>query len=212
MRALLIYAARCARGVIKRDTSEDTMEDKIRFMRTALARAKKGLAQGEVPVGAVVVCEGKIVGSGYNRRTRTQMASSHAEMYAIDRACKKLKSWRLPDCDLYVTLEPCPMCMGAALNARIRKIYFGAYEQKGRSMTRELAASNLLNHTVEVEGGVLEEECSAILSGFFRAMRAKAKAAAAQEAPSPAQEGELGPSAGSEEGLSAGGAEGTGAG
>ena len=212
MRALLIYAARRTRGVIKRDTSEDTMEDKIRFMRAALARAKKGLAQGEVPVGAVVVCEGKIVGSGYNRRTRTQMASSHAEMYAIDRACKKLKSWRLPDCDLYVTLEPCPMCMGAALNARIRKIYFGAYEQKGRSMTRELAASNLLNHTVEVEGGVLEEECSAILSGFFRAMRAKAKAAAAQEAPSPAQEGELGPSAGSEEGLSAGGAEGTGAG
>ncbi len=212
MRALLIYAARRTRGVIKRDTSEDTMEDKIRFMRAALARAKKGLAQGEVPVGAVVVCEGKIVGSGYNRRTRTQMASSHAEMYAIDRACKKLKSWRLPDCDLYVTLEPCPMCMGAALNARIRKIYFGAYEQKGRSMTRELAASNLLNHTVEVEGGVLEEECSAILSGFFRAMRAKAKAAAAQEAPSPAQEGELGPSAGSEEGLSAGAGEGTGAG
>ena len=151
------------------------MEEKIRFMKEALRRAKKGLAQGEVPVGAVVVCEGKIVGSGYNRRTKTQMASSHAEMYAIDRACKKLKSWRLPECDLYVTLEPCPMCMGAALNARIRKVYFGAYEQKGRSMTAELAASNLLNHTLEVEGGVLEEECSAILSGFFRAMRERNK-------------------------------------
>lgn len=151
------------------------MEEKIRFMKEALRRAKKGLAQGEVPVGAVVVCEGKIVGSGYNRRTRTQMASSHAEMYAIDRACKKLKSWRLPECDLYVTLEPCPMCMGAALNARIRKVYFGAYEQKGRSMTAELAASNLLNHTLEVEGGVLEEECSAILSGFFRSMRERNK-------------------------------------
>ena len=151
------------------------MEEKIRFMKEALRRAKKGLAQGEVPVGAVVVCEGKIVGSGYNRRTKTQMASSHAEMYAIDRACKKLKSWRLPECDLYVTLEPCPMCMGAALNARIRKVYFGAYEQKGRSMTAELAASNLLNHTMEVEGGVLEEECSAILSGFFRAMRERNK-------------------------------------
>ena len=151
------------------------MEEKIRFMKEALRRAKKGLAQGEVPVGAVVVCDGKIVGSGYNRRTKTQMASSHAEMYAIDRACKKLKSWRLPECDLYVTLEPCPMCMGAALNARIRKVYFGAYEQKGRSMTAELAASNLLNHTLEVEGGVLEEECSAILSGFFRSMRERNK-------------------------------------
>ena len=90
-------------------------------------------------------------------------------------ACKKFKSWRLPECDLYVTLEPCPMCMGAALNARIRKIYFGAYEQKGRSMTKELAESNLLNHTVEVEGGVLEEECSAMLSGFFRSMRERTK-------------------------------------
>ena len=147
------------------------MEEKVKFMRAALRCAKKGLAQGEVPVGAVVVCEGKILGSGYNRRAKTQLVSSHAEMYAIDSACKKLKSWRLENCDLYVTLEPCPMCMGAALNARIRKVYFGAYEQKGRSMTQELAASNLLNHTLETEGGVLEEECSQILSGFFRAMR-----------------------------------------
>lgn len=150
------------------------MEDKIKFMKAALARAKKGLAQGEVPVGAVVVYEGKIIGSGYNRRTRTQMASSHAEMYALDRACRKLKSWRLNDCDLYVTLEPCPMCMGAALNARVRKVYFGAYEQKGRSMTEALAASNLLNHTLETEGGVLEKECSELLSGFFRSMRSRA--------------------------------------
>ncbi len=151
------------------------MDEKEKFMRAALKRAEKGLAQGEVPVGAVIVCGGKIVASGYNRRTATQLASSHAEMYAIDRACRKFKSWRLPECDLYVTLEPCPMCMGAALNARVRKIYFGAYEQKGRSMTKELAESNLLNHTVEVEGGVLEKECSEILSGFFRSMRARTK-------------------------------------
>ena len=161
------------------------MEDKIKFMKEALKRAKKGLAQGEVPVGAVIVHEGRVVSSGYNRRTKTQTAISHAEMYAIDRACKKFGSWRLPECDLYVTLEPCPMCMGAALNARVRKIYFGAYEQKGRSMTRELAESNLLNHTLEVEGGVLGEECSALLSGFFRAMRARAK-----EVPAPPQEGQ----------------------
>ncbi|HIY77811.1 MAG TPA: nucleoside deaminase [Candidatus Borkfalkia excrementavium] len=149
------------------------MEDKIKYMRAALKKAEKGLSEGEVPVGAVVVCEGKIIGSGYNRRARTQMASSHAEMYAIDKACRKLGSWRLENCDLYVTLEPCPMCMGAALNARIRKVYFGAYEQKGRSMTEALAASNLLNHTLEVEGGVLEGECSSLLSGFFRDMRAR---------------------------------------
>ncbi len=166
------------------------MEDKIKFMKEALKRAKKGLAQGEVPVGAVIVHEGKVVSSGYNRRTRTQTAISHAEIYAIDRACKKFGSWRLPECDLYVTLEPCPMCMGAALNARVRKIYFGAYEQKGRSMTGELAASNLLNHTLEVEGGVLEEECSEVLSGFFRSMRARTKQGAAASAADAANEGE----------------------
>ena len=164
------------------------MEDKIKFMKEALKRAKKGLAQGEVPVGAVIVHEGKVVSSGYNRRTRTQTAISHAEIYAIDRACKKFGSWRLPECDLYVTLEPCPMCMGAALNARVRKIYFGAYEQKGRSMTGELAASNLLNHTLEVEGGVLEEECSEVLSGFFRSMRARTKQGAAASPPPAAAE------------------------
>ena len=159
------------------------MEDKLKFMYAALKRAQKGLAQGEVPVGAVIVYNGTIIASGYNRRTQTQMATSHAEMYAIDRACKKRKSWRLCDCDLYVTLEPCPMCMGAMLNARIRKLYFGAYEQKGRSMTQALADSNLLNHTLEIEGGVLQEECSDILSGFFRDMRksAKEKGQSAQE-------------------------------
>ncbi len=158
------------------------MEEKEKFMREALKRAKRGLAQGEVPVGAVIVHEGKVIASGYNRRASTQTAISHAETYAIDRACKKFHSWRLPECDLYVTLEPCPMCMGAALNARVRKIYFGAYEQKGRSMTEELAKSNLLNHTLEIEGGVLEEECSAILSGFFRTMRARTKAEKGEEA------------------------------
>ncbi len=151
------------------------MEEKEKFMKAALRRAKKGMLQGEVPVGAVIVYEGKVISSGYNRRAATQLASSHAEMYAIDRACRKFKSWRLPECDLYVTLEPCPMCMGAALNARVRKIYFGAYEQKGRSMTAELAGSNLLNHTLVVEGGVLEKECSELLSGFFRSMRARTK-------------------------------------
>ena len=144
-------------------------------MREAICLAQKAKKKGEVPIGAVVVYRGKIVGRGYNLRMRKQMATAHAEIRAIEQACRKLKSWRLPDTELYVTLEPCPMCMGAALNARIDRIYFGAYEQKGRSLTKELASANLLNHTVEVTGGVLEEECAEVLSSFFSAMRAREK-------------------------------------
>ena len=96
-------------------------------------------------------------------------------MRAIDRACRKLHSWRLPGAELYVTLEPCPMCMGAVLNARIDRVYFGAYEQKGRSLTNELANANLLNHKVEVTGGVMQEECAGVLTSFFSEMRAREK-------------------------------------
>lgn len=147
----------------------------IKFMKAALKCAEKALEEGEVPIGAVVVCDGKIIGRGHNRRTKKQMATAHAEIEAIDKACKKQKSWRIPECEIYITLEPCPMCMGAILNSRIKKVYFGAYEAKGRSMTNELASANLLNHTVEVEGGVMEEECKTILSSFFADMRKKCK-------------------------------------
>ena len=151
-----------------------TREEK--FMRAAIRIAQKGLAEGEVPIGAVVVYENKVVARGYNRRAKLQLASAHAEMMAIDRACKKFGSWRLPEgCELYVTLEPCPMCMGACLNARVDKIYFGSYEQKGRSLTSELAEANLLNHKTEVVGGVLQEECTAMLTGFFSSLRQKQK-------------------------------------
>ena len=145
-------------------------------MREALRLAQKAKKRGEVPIGAVVVLNGKIVGRGYNLRTRLQMATAHAEMRAIDRACKKCRSWRLPGAELYVTLEPCPMCMGAVLNARIDRVYFGAYEQKGRSLTGALAAANLLNHTVEVTGGVLQEECAQVLSSFFTELRRRERA------------------------------------
>jgi len=141
------------------------------FMREALRLAEKAKKKGEVPIGAVVVLGGKIIGKGYNLRTRLQLATAHAEVRAIDKACKKLKSWRLQGAEIYVTLEPCPMCMGAILNARIERVYFGAYEQKGRSLTNELAGANLLNHKTEVFGGVLEKECSEILSSFFSEMR-----------------------------------------
>ena len=147
----------------------------IKFMKAALKCAEKALEEGEVPIGAVVVCDGKIIGRGHNRRTKKQMATAHAEIEAIDKACKKQKSWRIPECEIYITLEPCPMCMGAILNSRIKKVYFGAYEAKGRSMTNELASANLLNHTVEVEGGVMEDECKTILSTFFADMRKKCK-------------------------------------
>lgn len=150
------------------------MEEK--FMREAIKLAERAKKKGEVPIGAVVVLNGKIIGKGYNLRTRLQMATAHAEMRAIDRACKKEHSWRLPEAELYVTLEPCPMCMGAILNARIRRVYFGAYEQKGRSLTQEIANANLLNHKVEVVGGVLEEACSEVLTSFFTEMRAREKA------------------------------------
>lgn len=147
-----------------------------RFMREAIRLAQKAKKRGEVPIGAVVVYQGKIIGKGYNLRTKLQMATAHAEMRAIDRACKKLHSWRLHDAEIYVTLEPCPMCMGAILNARIDRVYFGAYEQKGRSLTNELANANLLNHKTEVVGGVLKEECAEVLTSFFTEMRAREKA------------------------------------
>ncbi len=144
-------------------------------MKSALKCAKKAYEEGEVPIGAVVVCDGKIIGRGHNRRTGRQIATAHAEIEAIEKACRKLHSWRLPDCEIYVTLEPCPMCMGAILNARIKKVYFGAYEAKGRSLTDVIASSGVLNHKAEVCGGGMEEECAAILSGFFSEMRERTK-------------------------------------
>ena len=149
------------------------MENK--FMQAALKCAHKAFEEGEVPIGAVVVCDGKIISRGHNRRTKRQIATAHAEIEAIEKACKKLHSWRIPECEIYVTLEPCPMCMGAMLNSRIKKVYFGAYEGKGRSMTAQLAESNLVNHKIEVEGGVMEKECAEILSSFFSTAREKSK-------------------------------------
>ncbi len=149
------------------------MKDK--FMSAALKCAQKAFDEGEVPIGAVVVLDGKIISRGHNRRTKRQIATAHAEIEAIDKACKKLGSWRIPECELYVTLEPCPMCMGAALNARIKKIYFGAPEDKGRSLTAQIASANLLNHTIEVQGGVMQRECADILSRFFSEMRIREK-------------------------------------
>ncbi|MGN0813468.1 MAG: nucleoside deaminase [Candidatus Coproplasma sp.] len=154
---------------------------KNKYMSAALKCAQKAFDEGEVPIGAVVVLDGKVIARGHNRRTGRQIATAHAEIEAIEKACKKLKSWRIPECELYVTLEPCPMCMGAVLNSRIKKVYFGAKEDKGRSLTAQIASANLLNHTVEVEGGVMEEECRKILSDFFSSMRKREKAKSVEE-------------------------------
>ena len=149
------------------------MENK--FMKAALKEAEKALAAGEVPIGAVIVADDKIVSRGHNRRTAKQIATAHAEIEAIEKACKMFKSWRIPECEIYVTLEPCPMCMGAMLNARIKKCYFGAPEGKGRTLTEQIANANLVNHVIEVEGGIMENECAEILSAFFKEMRLRSK-------------------------------------
>ncbi len=142
-------------------------------MKEAIKCAKAALKDDEVPIGAVVVLDGKVISRGRNRRAKKQIATAHAEVEAIEKACKKLGSWRLPECEIYVTLEPCPMCLGAMLNARIKKVYFGAYESKGRSLTATITSAGVLNHRMEYEGGILEDECKSILSGYFEAMRCR---------------------------------------
>ena len=142
------------------------------FMGEAIRQAKKAAAIGEVPVGAVVVHNGKIIARGYNRRERDQDGLAHAELMALRRACKALSSWRLNECDLYVTLEPCPMCTGAIINTRIRRVVIGAKDPKGGAMG---GVTDLLalpwNHHPEVSFGVREAECGALLRDFFKNLR-----------------------------------------
>lgn len=145
-------------------------------MREALSLAEKAFELGEVPVGAVAVWDGKIVGRGMNLRETDKNALRHAEIMAIDEACKTLGGWRLWKCDLYVTLEPCPMCAGAIINSRVKRVIYGASDPKAGSCG---SLTNLFempyNHKPEVTKGVLEEECSEILSRFFARLREKRK-------------------------------------
>ena len=146
--------------------------DKTDFMREAIRLAAISAQEGEVPVGAVIVRDNSVIASGRNRRERGKNALYHAELEAIDNACKALGGWRLPRCELYVTLEPCPMCAGAIINARIEKVYFGAYDPKAGSIASVTALFDLpYNHKPETEGGVLETECAEQLSDFFRQLR-----------------------------------------
>lgn len=144
-----------------------------KFMREAIRQAKKAAVIGEMPIGAVIVRDGAIVSRGYNKRESKKNALLHAEIIAIDRACKKLGGWRLPGCEMYVTLEPCPMCAGAILNSRIEKLYFGANDEKsGCTGSRiNLLNMNLCNYSIETEGGILKEECRAVIKEFFKNLR-----------------------------------------
>jgi tRNA(adenine34) deaminase len=142
------------------------------FMREALRLAQEAGAEGEVPVGAVVVRDGVIVASGKNRRESGKNALCHAELEAIGGACRALGGWRLWQCELFVTLEPCPMCAGAAINSRLRRVVFGARDPKAGSCGSVVNLFELpYNHRPELCGGVLEEECSALLTDFFRRLR-----------------------------------------
>ncbi len=147
--------------------------DKKYFMLKALEQAKIAYKKNEVPIGAVIVKDGKVIAEGFNKREKKQNALFHAEIVAINKACKKLKSWRLDDCDIYITLEPCLMCFGAILNARLKNCYFGAYDKSGGSISanNELLNKSILNHKLNVEGGILKEECADILSTFFEEKR-----------------------------------------
>ena len=145
----------------------------IKFMKSAIAEAKKAEKLGETPVGAVIVKDGKIVSRGHNGRETKKNALMHAEITAIDRACKKLCGWRLLGCDIYVTLEPCPMCMGAIIQSRIENVYFGAYDQKAGALGSVCDLSKILPHKVGFLGGILEKECSDILKLFFKNLRKK---------------------------------------
>lgn len=142
------------------------------FMLRAIELAKQAALEGEVPVGAVVVKDNEIVGEGRNRRELGKNALYHAEIEAIDNACKKLGGWRLWQCDLYVTLEPCPMCAGAIINSRIKNVYFGAFDNKAGSFGSVVNFNELpYNHKPEIVAGVMADECSLLLKSFFKNLR-----------------------------------------
>ena len=142
------------------------------MMRQAIALAQEAAAEGEVPVGCVVTVRDRIVGRGRNRRERGKNALYHAELEAIDEACRTLGGWRLWECTLYVTLEPCPMCAGAIVNARIPRVVFGASDPKNGCCGSVVNLFSLpLNHRPELTGGVLEQECAALLTAFFERLR-----------------------------------------
>ena len=159
------------------ERGSDAMTREEKYMKEAIKQAKKAYAIGEVPIGCVIVCEDMIIGRGYNRRITDKNTLSHAELNAIKKASKKLNDWRLDNCEMFITLEPCQMCSGAIVQSRIKKVYIGSMNPKAGCAGSIL---NLLqvpqfNHQVEIETGILEETCSQMLKQFFRELREKDK-------------------------------------
>ena len=143
------------------------------FMQAAIKEAKKAYEKLEVPVGAVIVKDGKIISRGYNIKEEKKDTTKHAEIIAIQKASKKLGGWRLNDCEMYVTLEPCPMCAGAIIQSRIKKVYIGAMDEKTGACgsVLNLFEDYKFNHKVEIENGILEIECNELLKKFFKELR-----------------------------------------
>ncbi|RGY95062.1 tRNA adenosine(34) deaminase TadA [Clostridium sp. AM58-1XD] len=153
------------------------MVSEEKYMREAVRQAKKAAALNEVPIGCVIVHEGKIIGRGYNRRMTDHSVLAHAEIIAIRKACKKIGDWRLEDCTIYITLEPCPMCAGAIVQARIPKAVIACMNPKAgcAGSVMDLLHEDGFNHQVETEVGLMGEECSNMLKDFFRSLRKKDK-------------------------------------
>ena len=153
------------------------MKDDSYWMKKAITLARKAESVDEVPIGAIIVKDGRIIGRGFNQRESRNDPSAHAEMLAIRQASRKLNAWRLTGTTLYVTLEPCPMCMGAILLARLERVVFGCHDPKGGAAGSlyNLAADPRFNHQVELTSGIMQQECSEMLSAFFRNLRQEKK-------------------------------------
>ena len=150
--------------------------DDDKYMKLAIEQAKIAASMGEIPVGAIIISNGDIISTGYNKREMLTNSLAHAEIVAINSACKKLNSWRILNATLYVTLEPCAMCAGAIINSRIEKVVFGAYDPKAGSFGSLVNLSELrYNHQPQIVSGVCEKECADLLSNFFRELRKKKK-------------------------------------
>ena len=151
------------------------MNQDIVFMKEAIKQAKKAELIDDVPIGAVIVKDGVIIARAYNKREKLKDATAHAEVLAIQKACKKLNSWRLDECTIYVTLEPCPMCAGSMILSRMKRVVYGAYDPKGGCVESclHMYEHNGFNHYPEYKGGVLEEECSNLLKEYFKKKRVK---------------------------------------
>ena len=149
------------------------MREKEKYMKMAIVQAKKAERLDEVPIGCVIVHDGLVVGRGYNRRNIDRNTLSHAELNAIKKASRKLGDWRLDDCEMYVTTEPCQMCAGAIVQARIKKVYIGCMNPKAgcAGSILNLLQVDKFNHQVEIESGILKDECSSLLTSFFRKLR-----------------------------------------